>query len=290
MVMKENFDLKNDIEAFLESEGLTLDEFANQLGVSRPTLFSAMSSNEATPRLLEAVYRYLFAHGYRLNQALEEIFTETRDKNHIVLYHGAKHELKDILPRGSRPECDFGPGFYLGESYHSAASFVFVFPESSIYVFDADFTGLNILEYGNDLEWMLSICYHRGYLGSFVNHVKTKRLLQKEESCDLILAPIADNKMFQIIREFAIGEISSEMAMHALSASRLGKQYVLKTDKAVARLSFLKRLYLSEPEREVFQAEGLERAKLIDSKLKLAKRTFRDGGSYIEDLFNEKPE
>jgi hypothetical protein len=70
---------------------------------------------------------------------------------------------------------------------------------------------------------------------------------------------------------------------HSLSASRLGLQYIFKTDKALKNLIPIERYYLSVPEREDCRRALIERGYEIDTKLKLAKREFKTG-LYIEEL------
>ena len=276
-----------DIESFLAASGLTLSELAEGACISRPTLDAIIRKNEASPSMLERVYSYVYRKGFRLNRAKCELMQESILPPHVLLFHGAKETLGEVSPQGSREDCDFGKGFYLGEHYSSAVDFVAHKPASTVYAFRLNPDGLRIKEFGCDLPWMLSICAHRGYLRQYESHPKLRALMGEEAAQDVIIAPIADNKMFQILREFGMGEISASMAMHALSASSLGKQYVIKTPKALANLQMLDCLYLSDPEREDQQKNSAERALLIDSKLKLAKRTYRDARDFIEEIFED---
>ena len=143
---------------------------------------------------------------------------------------------------------------------------------------------LDIIEFKCDEEWMLLICYFRGYLEEYKNSPLIKKLLNKIKDKDLIIAPIADNKMYQILGSFASGMISSSVAMHSLSASRLGNQYVFKSKKGISRLKFLSRFYISTSEREDVKKESKEQASLISSKLNLAKRIYKKEGKFIDEI------
>jgi hypothetical protein len=110
-----------------------------------------------------------------------------------------------------------------------------------------------------------------------------QKVVKKIEDADVIIAPIADNKMFYVMSQFAEGEINADVAIHSLSASRLGLQYIFKTDKALKNLIPIERYYLSVPEREDCRRALIERGYEIDTKLKLAKREFKTG-LYIEEL------
>ena len=100
---------------------------------------------------------------------------------------------------------------------------------------------------------------------------------------DVIIAPIADNKMFYVMAQFVDGEINADVALHSLSASKLGQQYVFKTSKAIGRLKLIEKCYLSKPEREECRKRLIERGFEIDTKLKLAKREYKTG-LYIEEI------
>ena len=102
-------------------------------------------------------------------------------------------------------------------------------------------------------------------------------IIQKE--CKSSIYFVKD-KDFETKRD---GEINADVALHSLSASRLGLQYIFKTDKALDHLNPIERYYLSVPEREDCQQLLNERSYEIDTKLKLAKREFKSG-LYIEEL------
>ena len=86
-----------------------------------------------------------------------------------------------------------------------------------------------------------------------------QKTIKEIENSDIIVAPIADNKMFQVLGAFADGEITTTQAYHSLSSSTLGKQYVLKTQKAIDQLKQFERLYLcKEEKKELFENGGSE--------------------------------
>ncbi|MCQ2528092.1 MAG: DUF3990 domain-containing protein [Saccharofermentans sp.] len=83
--------------------------------------------------------------------------------------------------------------------------------------------------------------------------------------------------------QFVDGEINADVALHSLSASKLGQQYVFKTSKAIEKLKLIEKYYLSKPEREECRKRLIERGFEIDTKLKLAKREYKTG-LYIEEI------
>ena len=130
---------------------------------------------------------------------------------------------------------------------------------------------------------MLAICHYRGSIKAFEDNEIIQKIITDIESADVIIAPIADNKMFYIMAQFADGDINADVALHSLSASKLGLQFVFKTDKAVDKLAPIEKYYISKPEREDCRTALIERGFEIDTKLKLAKREFKTG-LYIEEI------
>jgi hypothetical protein len=69
--------------------------------------------------------------------------------------------INEIRHDGSRDNCDFGNGFYLGETYSQATSFVYDVPFSSDYAFTIELNGLKVIGFETDIVWMLLVCYFR---------------------------------------------------------------------------------------------------------------------------------
>ena len=139
-------------------------------------------------------------------------------------------------------------------------------------------------KYNVNQEWMMTIAYYRGVLEEYENHPIIKKLIEKSCDCDYIIAPIADNRMFQIINSFIMGEITDEQCKHCLAATNLGYQYVFKSDKAIKSLKMLERCYISEKEKEYYKKMRNSDAKLGDDKVKLARIKYRGKGRYIDEI------
>ena len=81
------------------------------------------------------------------------------DKNHKLLFHGAKSRIEGKLDiHKSRTNNDLGQGFYTGERYEQAISFISGFEKSSVYIFDFKEEGLKGKKYNVNQEWMMTIC------------------------------------------------------------------------------------------------------------------------------------
>ena len=274
------YNIKDDIGFILEAERMNIIDFSKNTKVSRVTLDSIMKNEKSRDDVLEKIYSYVYESKYRINSVKEELIKE-KYKN--VLFHGSKNGLSEISISASRDNCDFGKGFYLGETYHQALSFVCEKEKSSVYSFRYSLDNLKIKRFDCDLQWMLAICYYRGTLGQYSSSKIIEKVVSEVEEADIVIAPIADNKMYYIMTQFTEGEINADVALHSLSASKLGYQFVLKTEKSLENLIPIEKYYLSRPEREDCRKQLIERSYEIDTKLKLAKREFRDG-LYIEEI------
>ncbi len=276
-----DYSIRKDIGFIKEAEKINDDELSKLTGISRTTLNEIEKTNKCSLSVCEKLYSYIYKNKYRLNSVKEEILKEQHKK---VLFHGSKKGLSSINPDGSRNNCDFGNGFYLGESYNQALAFVSEYDNSCVYSFSFDDNSLKVYKFECNLEWMLAVCYFRGTLNEYSTHNLFLEIIDRIKDVDVIIAPIADNKMFYIMTQFAEGEINADVAIHSLSASKLGFQYILKTKKAIDSLNPIEKYYICEEERKNCQSELEKRGYEIDTKIKVAKREFKNG-LFIDEVF-----
>lgn len=274
------YNIKEDIGFILEAEKINRAELSEKTHISRTTIDEILNKGVTTDSVCEKFYAYAYECKYTINSVKEEL---AKEKYKAVLFHGSKKGLSEVTVSGSRENCDFGQGFYLGETYNQALAFVCEDTKSSVYSFRYSLNGLKIQRFDCNLDWMLAICYYRGTLGEYAQNKSVMNIISGVESSDLIIAPIADNKMFYIMAQFTDGEINADVALHSLSASSLGLQYVFKTEKALKNLIPIEKYYLCNPEREECRKQQNKRSYEIDTKLKLAKREFKNG-LYIEEI------
>ena len=202
----------------------------------------------------------------------------------MIVYHGTTKviEKPDVLH--SKKYLDFGQGFYCGESYEQSALYVENFEDSKIYFLAFEKNDLKYIKYNVDQDWMLTIAYYRGKLEKYAQHKKIQNLISKLVEIDYIIAPIADNKMFRIIDAFIEGEITDEQCKHCLSASNLGYQYVILSEKAISKLRKLECCYYSIEERISYRNTKKEENKTNEDKVKLARIKYRGKGQYIDEI------
>lgn len=281
------FSIIQDIEIVLELTGLSMEVFAAELGVSRMTVNNWLSGRkEISEKNIASFYEYTFRRGIRLNKIKEQLYREdVANNSEVLLFHGAKTRIEGLLRTDySKRRNDFGPGFYCGESLEQSAMFVATYPASSLYMLKFKPEGLIGKEFGVSRDWMLMIAYFRERLGEYVDSDVIRALTKTVEGVDYIVAPIADNRMFEIIDQFIDGEITDEQCKHCLSATNLGKQYVFVSERALQRVELLERCYLTEAEKEFYLFSRQASYEMNRDKVKVARRQYRDVGKYIEEM------
>ena len=282
--MKYNF--SEDLKSIREILGLSQSAFAKQIGIEQVTL-SRNESEKTDPsaKILERVYAFAFEKNIKINRLKEMLWRDDLENNEKLLFHGAKSEISGAIDihRG-RKNNDFGQGFYTGESYEQAISFVSGFEHSSVYYIRFDDSDLKCKRYKVDQEWMMTIAYYRGTLDEYRDYPTIQMLIEKSRDCDYIIAPIADNRMFQIINSFIEGELTDEQCKHCLAATNLGMQYIFVSEKAVSQAKLIERCYISDNEREYYKNIRLEESQLGDNKVKLARKQYRGKGHYIDEI------
>lgn len=282
-----DFMVAQDIESVLAITDYTMETLANELGVSRITISNWINKKSViSEKHMDEFYSYTFRKGILLNKIKEQFYREdaVQDKE-VLLFHGAKTKIEGDL----RIDCnkrinDFGNGLYCGESLEQSAMFVATHKNSSLYMLKFNPENLKCKKYNVDREWMLTIAYFRGRLEEYQDTETVKKLAETAKNVDYIVAPIADNRMFEIIDSFIDGEITDIQCQHCLSATNLGLQYVFVSERALSHVTLLERCYLTEAEKEMYLYSRQESFKMNMDKVKLAKKQYRNQGEYIEDI------
>ncbi len=276
-----------DIESVMEINDYTMEEMAKELGVSRITISNWLNNKyKISEKHIDDFYRYVFKKKIRLNKIKEQFYHEDILKeNEKLLFHGAKTKIEGKLSfNHSKVNNDFGKGFYCGESLEQSAMFVSTYKDSSLYILKFKPENLRCKKFNVDTEWMLTIAYYRGKLNDYCDTKMVKKLAESLNEIDYVIAPIADNRMFEIIDSFIEGEITNIQCQHCLSATNLGMQYVFTSKKALSKITLLERCYLADAEKEEYLKISHENFDININKVKLAKKQYRNQGKYIEDI------
>lgn len=280
------YEFKNDLTIILKTLNISIHELANELSFDVPTISNWLNGKyDPDLRSKEDIYEYAYKNKVYINLAYEYGFKElSATEGFIPLYHGSKAGIVgDIDFKYSKEDNDFGKGFYCGETIEQSAMFVCDYKKSCIYSFGLFAKKLKKYEYHIDNEWMLTIAYYRGLLEEYKSSKKLMKIIEKSKDVDYLIAPIANNRMYDIIGEFVNGNITDIACSYALAALDLGKQYVLKTNKAINSLGLFKEYYLCNSEKDYYKQTKIESQKNRYDKIKNFRSKHREG-KYIEEL------
>lgn len=282
-------DVSKEIKVICETLKLNETELAKELGTSYESVNNWKNNRNIIDVFnLEKLYSYAFGKGIKFNNIYEQFYKEDFGNNdNVVLFHGAKKAFSMPINflLNSKKRNDFGVGFYLGETFEQAANYIsFLENASSVYCFRLDLNGLKTYKFDVDTEWMIAIAYFRGWIEEYKDCVSIKNVLNKINDCDVIIAPIADNRMFDIIAEFIEGNITDEQCKHSLAATNLGFQYVLKSDKAVKNISFIKEMFVCKKEKEKCIQSRISLTDNGLQKVKMARIEYKGKGKYFEEI------
>lgn len=277
-----------DIEFIQEVLNINNRDFCDAIGIARSTL-NRWQKNETTisNQQLESIYSYAYNQGLRLNELKAQMYFDNCKKNQKILFHGAKKYFDGQFDLTYAEEKnDLGKAIYLGDNIFQSASWVSNYNKSYIYIceYNND-NNINTIKYDVEEDWMLTVAYCRGRLGKYKDTRKIKRIFEKYNKADLIIAPIADNRVFTVLDKFFDGEITDIQCMKALSATNLGKQYCFVNKKALKNIRIIEKCYMCQNEKIDILKKKSDENDISIQKSKYSMREYAGKGLYIEDYF-----
>ena len=155
----------------------------------------------------------------------------------MVLYHGSIIEIKEIDLAFSKPNKDFGKGFYLSDNFEQAyemarfkAELLGGVPLVTEFEFDE-----SILK-GDDLKVLSFSAYSKEW-AEFVFNNRTQENQARSHEYDIVVGPIANDRVGIQIRRFIEGDISFDTFLEKLKFMKgITFQYYFGTQKAVETL------------------------------------------------------
>ncbi len=273
--------------------GLSQADFADKLGVTFATVNRWENGRAIPTKLAQAkLYDYCTEQGVPVYQfVLEKIANEAASVNledgRILLYHGSKSGLVgDIAPK-SREMCDFGKGFYMGTEPGQPLTLICDFEKSKFYIVSINMKSLDTVEIKADLDWAMLVAFHRGRMDKIKGTAFYEKYSRIDAGKDLVIGSIANDRMFYVLDNFFMGNITDMALVNSLSALKLGKQYVATTEKACAAVRIEREIPLSMMERRFLQDESdANRQKGIALANDICKN-YRREGNFFDEIMDE---
>ena len=209
------------------------------------------------------------------------------DKGRVLLYHGSKSGIEgDIAPK-SRKQCDFGKGFYMGTEPSQALTLICDYESAKFYIVSISVDNLAVLDVPSDLEWAMIVAYHRGRMEKIKGTPFYSKYQEMAKDKDLIIGSIANDRMFFVIDNFFIGNITDAALINSLSALELGKQYVAVTRKGCDAVRIEKEIPISYLEKlfikEVSEANRVKGSSLANDIC----RNYRREGLFFDEILDQ---
>ena len=203
----------------------------------------------------------------------------------IILFHGSKSGIEGTIAPKSRDKCDFGKGFYMGTEQTQPLTLICNYPDAKIYTLSVDLSGLKIMDIEVGLDWALLVAYNRGKMESAKGTSIYNRYADLDKSCDMVVGYIANDRMFVVLDRFFNGEITDLALINSLSALKLGKQYVAKTEKACKNIKIIEEQEINEEQREKLKYESeINRSRGIELAESICRKYRREGRFFDEIL------
>ena len=281
------------IKQIREHLNISQTELAEQLNVTFATV-NRWENGRAVPNKLAQSKLYEICKENDVpvyNITLNRIANAAKDislsEGRVLLYHGSKSGIEGKIEPKSRAQCDFGKGFYMVTEPIHALELICDNDKSKFFIVSVDTTELNTLEVTANVEWAMLVAYHRGRMETIKGTPLYEKYHKMSENKDLVIGSIANDRMFYVIDNFFIGNITDAALVGSLSALQLGKQYVAVSQKgcdavrieAEVELSHLERLFI----QEVAEANRVKGVSLANDIC----RNYRREGLFFDEILEK---
>lgn len=268
-------------------------EFAGQLKVTYATV-NRWENGRAVPNKLAQSKMYdlckeqsVPVYDMTLKRIAEAAEAVKLDAGCVLLYHGSKFGIDGKIEPKSRKQCDFGKGFYMGSNPGQALTLICDYEKSKFYIVSINTDELANIEVPADIDWAMLVAYHRGRMEKINGTPFYNKYRDMTLNKDLIIGNIANDRMFFVIDNFFVGNVTDVALINSLSALQLGKQYVAVSQKGCdavrieveINLSYLERLFVKEIAEEN-RARGISLANDIC-------RNYRREGLFFDEILDE---
>ena len=293
-IMKHGEDIMQDLIKKIRSHmNMNQTEFAELLNVTFATV-NRWENGRAVPNKLAQDKIYDLCKEYDVpvyDMVLEKIEADSvsieLDKGRVLLYHGSKVGIEGNIAPKSRKQCDFGEGFYMGTEPSQALTLICDYESAKFYIVSISVDNLAVLDVPANLEWAMIVAYHRGRMEKIKGTLFYSKYEEMTKDKDLVIGSIVNDRMFFVIDNFFIGNITDAALINSLSALELGKQYVAVTQKGCDAVRIEKEIPISYLEKlfmkEVSEANRVKGSSLANDIC----RNYRREGLFFDEILDQ---
>lgn len=277
------------IKAIRQSAGMNQEQFAKAIGTTALSI-NRWENGKTQPNKMAQTQLFEFCkkNNIDLFDYIAKQVKSDADDNRLIVYHGSKKGIIGNIKPISHESCDFGKGFYLGTDPAQPLTLICDEDKPILYTMKLDLTGLKVLKIEMNLEWAMLIAYYRGYMDEVKGSEIYKKYERLADGYDVILGYIANHRMYRVMKSFFEKEITDVALIHSLSALDLGRQYVIKTEKACNQLEIVDKKELTSLELAILRDKSIvRREEGIDLTEEILLKYRREGKFFDEILRGE---
>lgn len=157
----------------------------------------------------------------------------------MILYHTSDREIQRPDIHIGRKNADFGWGFYLTPDREF--TWRWAGKNAVVNEYELDESGLEFFRFSRGDAWF--------------RYIYNNRRLKDGLTADLIMGPIANDTIFDTLGILSSGYLSPETALKLLMIGPEYTQVAVKTEKAAARLRFIRSQKITRLPGEALKAE-----------------------------------
>ena len=175
----------------------------------------------------------------------------------------------------------------MGTDPAQALTLICDYEKSKFYIVSVSIDNLTRVEVNADIDWAMLVAYHRGKMKKINGTPLYNKYRDMTRDKDLIIGNIANDRIFFVIDNFFVGNVTDMALINSLSALQPGKQYVVISQQgcdavrieAEVALSYLERLFIKEITEEN-RTRGISLASDIC-------KNYRREGMYFDEILDE---
>ena len=142
----------------------------------------------------------------------------------MILYHTSDREIRNPDIHYGRKNADFGWGFYLTPDREF--TYRWARENAVVNVYELDENELNMHTFTRDIHWF--------------EYIFNNRRLRDSLVADVVIGPIANDTIFDTLGIMSSGFLKPEAAVRLLMIGPEYTQIVIKTEKALKQLRFIR--------------------------------------------------
>lgn len=157
----------------------------------------------------------------------------------MILYHTSDREIRTPDIHYGRKNADFGWGFYLTPDREF--TYRWARENAVVNVYELDENELNMHTFTRDIHWF--------------EYIFNNRRLRDSLAADVVIGPIANDTILDTLGIISSGFLKPEAAVRLLMIGPEYKQVVIKTEKALKQLCFIRSEKIERMDGEALQME-----------------------------------